>query len=95
MLRRDERDDRILLRELGLERFDARVLGGDGLLLAARGPAILQCGAQVLQGLALPEVEQRGLDLVFVAEIGHRHSIDEMVDSAWRARKASGALGAA
>src|SRR5690348_17417929 len=78
MLRGDERDDGVLLRELGLERVHAGALRGRGLLLTARRAAILQRRTQMLEGLTLPEIEQRRLDLVLVAEIRHRHAIDEM-----------------
>jgi hypothetical protein len=78
VFRGDERNDRVLFRHGGLEGFHARAIGGVTLLLAAGRASIGQRGTQMLKGLALPEVEQRRLDLVLITEIGHGHVINEV-----------------
>ena len=46
--------------------------------LSPARPPVLERGAQLLEGLALPEVEERGLDVVLVAEFGHRDLVSEV-----------------
>ena len=46
--------------------------------LSPTRPSILEHGAQLLKRLALPEVEERGLDVVLVAEIRHGHLVGKV-----------------
>lgn len=48
------------------------------LLLPAGRAAVLERGAQVLEGLPLPEAKQGGLDPVLVTQVRHRHAIDQV-----------------
>src|SRR3954468_21777037 len=78
MLRGDERNNGVLLRQRCFERVGPRAVRGAGLLLPPHGAPVLQRRAEGFEGLPLPEVEEGWLDLVLVTEIRHRHPIDEM-----------------
>ena len=60
--------------------------GGDGPLVVAlgRGVLALEGGGAVLEELLLPEVEQRGGEVVLVTEVG-----DGMRSSRWSRRMAT------
>ena len=67
--------DFVFARELGFELLDLGVLGVlDGLALAILGEGEVA----VLEELALPDVEQVGRDLQFVAELGNGHAFKKM-----------------
>lgn len=78
MLGGDVRDNRVFLRELRFERGNPSPIGGGRLGLTPPRAPILQRGTQLFERLPLPEVEQRRLDAVLVAEVRHRDLIDEM-----------------
>jgi len=63
------------LGELLLERGDLLLLR---LLLSLRSALGLERRRGVLEELALPAVEVRGLDVVLVAKIGNRNFIDQV-----------------
>jgi len=63
------------LGELLLERGDLLLLR---LLLSLRSALGLERRRGVLEELALPAVEVRGLDIVLVAKIGNRNFIDQV-----------------
>ena len=73
----------MLLHELGNDLILALNLvsqSGNGPLLVflGRRPNLLKGGSSVLEELLLPVVEHRGLDVVLVAKIGHRNSLEQM-----------------
>jgi hypothetical protein len=66
-------DDFVLALELVAQR-------GDGSLEVAlgRGELAPEGGRAVLEELLLPEVEERGRELVLIAEVGDGHAVDQM-----------------
>ena len=66
-------DDLVLALELVAE-------GGDGPMEVALGGGVLalERGGPVLEELLLPEVEQRGRELMLVAEVRDGDAVDEM-----------------
>jgi len=66
-------DDFVLALELVAER-------GDGPLEVALGSGVLafEGGGAVLEELLLPGVEQRGRELMLIAEIRDAHTVDQM-----------------
>jgi hypothetical protein len=73
MLLHEFGDDFVLALELGLQ-------GGDPLALGVGGAAVgaFEGGGAVLEELLLPGVEEGGLEMVLVAEIGDGHPVDEV-----------------
>src|SRR3954447_11882041 len=66
-------DDLVLPLELLAQR------GDDAEVLAlGRGALALEGGGAVLEELLLPEVEQRGRELMLVAEVRDRDTVDQM-----------------
>ena len=66
-------DDLVLALQLVAQR-------GDGPVEAALGGGVLalEGGGSVLEELLLPEVEQRGGELILVAEVRDGHVVDQM-----------------
>ena len=59
--------------QLGFKLLDGfLVLGHSGVGFAS------ECSGAVLEELGLPLVEHRGMNLVFVAEVGDGYSVDQM-----------------
>jgi hypothetical protein len=66
-------DHFVLALELGLQ-------GGDPLVLGVGAAAVgtLEDGGAVLEELLLPGVEEGGLEVVLVADVGDGHPVDEV-----------------
>src|SRR6185312_10401113 len=62
---------------LALELFPQRS-DGPKVFVVRRSVLAFECGSSVLEELLLPDVEQRGCELVLVAEVGDRDAVDEV-----------------
>jgi len=67
------RDDLVLALELLPQRSDR-----PQVCLLGHGGLALEGGGTVFEEQLLPGVEERGRELVFVAEVGDGHSVDQM-----------------
>ena len=78
MFFRHERDDRVLVLELGLQLLDGALLLRRGGRLDAPRPSVFEHRPELIEDLALPDIKQAELDPVLVTQVRDRDFIGQV-----------------